>query len=446
MRSSGVPRLSCILALLGLSACTGQTVAAAGPPDILVLLLDTVRADRMGAWGWGRDSSAPLDRRIEQGVRFARAWAPSSWTRPSVGALLTGRQPPTLGITDELSHGLPDALPTLAEALRAQGYATCGVTANPNLNARFGFARGFDRYTDSTVVFPWMDDHGLHPDTSTEKLPSGPAVYAEALRCATDHAKDPLLLFVDVMEVHEHSRGAGSDLTRSDLRGRYGAPFGEYDDAMRTAAEQADGFLTALSETPGWDDGLIILLSDHGEGLDSHPSIPGSGGHGSLLYRSNLHVPLAMWGRSVDARRTVLTDVGLIDVPPTVFALAGVPAPGPLDGQSLVPELGGARPDRRVYGAWTRFRGVDRDAVMFDDWLYLTDSVGGMVELQPRMGVQDGDRTDQRARRGAAVARGQAAWAAMQTAHPWRSGRVESTAIDPAARAQLERLGYVDPP
>ena len=159
--------------LATLSACTGTSRLEANPPDVLLLLVDTLRADRMGAWGWPRDSSAPLDARVDAGVRFARAWAPSSWTRPSVGAVFTGRLPPTLGITDELSHGLPADLPTLAEALAAHGYATCGVTANPNLNRRFGFARGFDAYTDSTVVFPWMEDGVDLPDTSTERLPAG---------------------------------------------------------------------------------------------------------------------------------------------------------------------------------------------------------------------------------------------------------------------------------
>ena len=136
----------------------------------------------------------------------------------------------------------------------------------------------------------------------------------------------------------------------------------------------------------------------------------------------------------------------LNDVPPTVLALTGAPGLGPMDGQSLVPELGGARPTRRVYAAWTRFCGVDRDAVMFDDWRYLTDSMGGSVELQPRMSAQDGDRTDQRARRSAAVSEGAATWAAVQAMHPWRAARVEPTTLDPAARAQLEQLGYVEPP
>jgi arylsulfatase A-like enzyme len=439
-----LPRSTPLLAAM-LVACTSAKPPEPGPPDIAVVLIDTLRADRLGAWGWPRDSSAPLDRRIEAGVRFARAWAPSSWTRPSVGSLFTGRLPPTLGITDELSHGLPADLPTVAEALAAHGYATCGVTANPNLNAHYGFDRGFTDYTDSTVVFPWMDQREGRPDTTAERLPAGPAVYEAALRCAAEHADQPVLLFVDVMEVHEYARGVDSDLTRPDLRGHHGAPFGEYDDAVRTAADQADAFLHRLSSTPGWDDGVTVLLSDHGEGLDSHPSIPGSGDHGSLLYSSTLHVPLAVWGAAVGGPRTVLTDVGLIDVPPTLLALAGAEPLGPMDGVSLVPELGGGRTPGREYGAWTRFRGVDRDAVLFDDWLYLTDSVGGAIELQPRMGEQDGERTDQRARRSAVVAEGASAWAALQRAHPWRAAAVGSTELDPAARSQLEQLGYVDP-
>jgi len=428
-----------------LMGCTRGSPPEPGPPDIAIVLIDTLRADRLGAWGWPRESSAPLDRRIEGGVRFARAWAPSSWTRPSVGSLFTGRLPPTLGITDELSHGLPDELPTLAEALKAHGYATCGATANPNLNAQFGFDRGFTEYTDSTVVFPWMEQSEAQTDHSAERLPAGPAVYDAVLRCAAGHADQPVMLFVDVMEVHEYARGPDNDLTRPDLRGHHGAPFGEYDDAVQTAAEQADDFLRRLSDTPGWDDGVTVLLSDHGEGLDSHPSTPGSGDHGSLLYRSTLHVPLAMWGKAMEKPRTVLTDVGLIDVPPTLLALAGAPALGPMDGMSLVPHLGGTRTVGREYGAWTRFRGVDRDAVLFDDWLYLTDSVGGAIELQPRMGEQDGERTDQRGRRSKAAAEGAERWVALQHAHPWRAAAVGSDTLEPATRTQLEQLGYVDP-
>lgn len=426
------------------TACAGASAPVDQRPDVLILLVDTLRADRVGAWGWPRDSSERLDRRVAQGVRFARAWAPSSWTRPSVGTLLTGRLPPHLGITDEASHGLPAELPTLAETLAAQGYVTCGATANPNLNARFGFDRGFQRYSDSTVVFPWMQEDKRQPSTHTEHLPTGPAVYQAALDCAEAHPNDPVFLFVDVMEVHEYARGPEGILTRPDLRGHYGAPFGEYDDAVRTAADQADAFLQRLSATSGWNNGVVVFLSDHGEGLGSHPSVPGSGGHGLVLYRSNLHVPLAFWGTAVAGLQDVPDDVGLVDVPSTVLELTQTPALAAMDGQSLVPQMRGAPAEKRTMGAWTRFQGVDLDAVWFDDWLCVTDSTGGLLELQPRMGDQDGSQTDQKNAHPAVLSQCTDTWQTLAQAHPWRTASMPSEPLSPPERRQLEQIGYLD--
>ena len=126
-------------------------------PNVALVIIDTLRADRLGCYGGRSDVSPELDEIAANGVLFESVFAPCSWTRPAIGGLLTGRHPRSLGLFVEKGDALPPGPPTLAEVLYAEGWATFGITANPNINTCFGFARGFDEYIDSNIVFHFMD-------------------------------------------------------------------------------------------------------------------------------------------------------------------------------------------------------------------------------------------------------------------------------------------------
>ena len=227
-RDTSTSDLSTLLAALGmlfaLCAC-GVGDGDRRRPNLVVIIIDTLRADRLGAYGFGADASPELDAYAHRGVRFASVFASSSWTRASVGALLTSLYPRTLGIYDEEGHALNESFTTLPEVLREHGYWTLGATANPNINSSFNFDQGFDHYIDSNVLWEWMPEEPGKKLETEQALHTGAEIYQalEAQLSRVEHR--PFYAQVTVMEVHEASReyAAGSDPSDPAARGG-GAP------------------------------------------------------------------------------------------------------------------------------------------------------------------------------------------------------------------------------
>ena len=121
--------------------------------NVLFIIMDTLRADRLGSYGYKIDLSPNLDKLASEGVRFETHIANCSWTRPSMGAIFTGHYPRTLGLYEEKFDKLSEEFITIAERFKAKGYGTYGVTSNPNTNALFGFAQGFDEYGEATEPY-----------------------------------------------------------------------------------------------------------------------------------------------------------------------------------------------------------------------------------------------------------------------------------------------------
>jgi arylsulfatase A-like enzyme len=170
-----------------------------GPPNVVLIVLDTLRADVMGCYGFAGVTTPELDRLAARGVRFERAIASSSWTRPSVGTIVTGRYPRTLGLYKERNQIIPDRFVLLSEILRHSGYRTFGRTANPNLNTVFNFQQGFDVYIDSSVVFDWMQPRHRDESEKFNRLPSARTVYDSALAWVDDQqSSQPIYLQLNV--------------------------------------------------------------------------------------------------------------------------------------------------------------------------------------------------------------------------------------------------------
>jgi arylsulfatase A-like enzyme len=456
---TGFEHLARLLAALGVFFALCGCGAGDGDrkrPNLVLIIIDTLRADRLGAYGFGSDASPELDTYARRGVRFASVFASSSWTRPSVGALLTSLYPRTLGIYDEEGHALNENFTTLPEVLREHGYWTLGATANPNINSSFNFDQGFDHYIDSNVLWEWMPKEPGKKLETEQALHSGVEIYQalEAQLSRVEHR--PFYAQVTVMEVHEASReyAAGSD--PADPAAEEAEPPPEeterrYFEAVRQASREAHAFIRRLSALTQGEQTLFVVTSDHGEGLSDHPHVGRSRRHGPLLYESQLRVPLILYSTAGDlpAGRVIETPVRLLDLMPTILDYAAVPAPDGVEGRSLLPLL---RDEDAVvdlpetFVAETRFRRYNKIAAYGEKWKYIEnrdDHRGTLPRALHRMGVkEDGRRTDL-APGYAAVANRFASWVrAWEEAHPRAAPTAPDAPLSDSEIAQLESMGY----
>ena len=288
--------------LLGLSG-VGR-VRAEATPSILLITLDTTRADSLGCYGNEQATTPNLDRLAAEGLRYLHAIAPAPLTLPSHASLLTGLAPPQHGLRDNGVNRLPETIPTLATVLTERGYATGAVVASLVLDRRFGLARGFDRYDDEMAA-ERRGEYG-YPERDAR------AVTDAAIDWLTDLADErPFFLWVHYYDPHSPYAAPGS---------------GGDDEKSRYAGEVAfvDGeigrLLAALPERPVPP--VVAAVGDHGEALGEH----GERTHGIFLYGSILEVPLLLSGPGVRSGRVVDEPVAIRRLAPTLLELAGLPA------------------------------------------------------------------------------------------------------------------------
>jgi arylsulfatase A-like enzyme len=348
------------------------TVAAGDGPDVLIVVVDTVRADHLGRWGYGKDTSPYLD--AAPVTVFTQAWAPAPSTLPSVKGMLTGRSPSDWGFRTAGNAGPPEDTWTMARAFMASGYRT-GMFSGNTLSCKDGMAQGFEqvwcysgleRARDSFWIggligrgkfFGAMRFVGL---LRTHKT-SGEVVW-DAARAWRRNVDAPTFSYVHILEPHwpyyEHGHGLMPEVRPAkplmahdlimegpiskrfvELRGstRHKELVGRYDEELR----EADAVVERIfEETP--DDVLIVLVGDHGEEFFEH----GGFSHGHDIHQEQVHVPFVVrWPRGMTGPSSVDTPVSLIDILPTLTELLDLPWPThPLDGVSLVDVMdGGAR-------------------------------------------------------------------------------------------------------
>lgn len=330
-----------------------RPVAGWRPPNIVLYLVDTLRADHLGVYGYERPVSPQLDAFAAGAVVFDNAYAQSGWTKTSVTSILTGLSP--------LSHrvllradGLPPELPTLQAMLHGAGYQTLGVTTNPTITVELGFARGFDHFVPlyreqladgqaaraervNEEFFGWLDGRAggapffayLHTmDPHDPYTPPEPyrSRFASNLKTPLDTPRHETMMAT----LARHPDLEEADLV-SDL-------IGLYDGEIAANDEQFGRLLRELDRRGLAADTLIVFVSDHGEEFRDH----GYWGHGHSLYREILHVPLVIRlpGSKAGGRR-VARAVQHVDLLPTLLAVAEVAPPPDIAGQSLLAELQG---------------------------------------------------------------------------------------------------------
>jgi len=365
-------------ALAGIAAAAlACTPAVPEPrPSLLLLSLDTLRADRLGSYGYGLPTSPALDRLAARGVRFERAYAAAPWTLPSHMTLFTGLHPSRHGATRWASR-LADEVPTLAEVLARAGYRTFGFTTGGFVASRYGFGRGFEVYHEQLEGFPSLLERaraaieGVPPDrpwlvflqTFATHCP-----YTTTPRYERAFHRDPAARPVERKGVCL----AGPDLELSPERITHLSE--RYDASIRTADDALDRFVAWLEARGALEHTVVVIVSDHGEEFGEHGRLF----HGYSLYEEQLRVPWIVLAPGL-APRSVDTPVSLVDLFATVLDLLGVPAPDN-DGRSLRPLLeGGDAPARPLFGETDNHASL-RGVVVGRHKLVL-DRASGEVEL-----------------------------------------------------------------
>jgi arylsulfatase A-like enzyme/Flp pilus assembly protein TadD len=294
------------------------------PPNVLLVTIDTLRADALGAYGNARAETPWIDRLAASGVRFDDAHAQNVVTLPSHANILSGLYPFQHGVRDNSGFRFPSGLPTLATLLQEAGYRTGAFISAFPLDSRFGLDRGFDIYDDDFV------DAVARPAFLEQERP-GPKTVARAIRWVGTSRARPWFCWVHVYEPHFPYRPPGALVDRFR-----GDPY----EGEVAAADAALGPLLGAVLSPGADvdsHTLVVLTADHGESLGEH----GEATHGVLAYEATLRVPLVLYLRPELKPRIVTGLARHIDILPTVLDVLGLPPPAGLPGRSLLPQAEG---------------------------------------------------------------------------------------------------------
>ncbi len=361
--------LAIALAAGGLLRCKGPEPPLEPPQagtNVVLIVIDTLRPDHLGCYGYGRATSPVIDGLAAQGALFEQAIANSPWTRPSMASMLTGTYPRTTGVAKRRWDALHEDAVTLAEMFQVAGYATYGLTANPNLNTVFGFNQGFDQYGDCAELWPWMD-----PLAAPSPGAGGNRDRREDADQLTDRAISVLQQHVDGARNHQPFY---LQLLYIDPHSPYGPPdrfVHPLNDNPRDTLERYDAEIAFVDHELGrlvrwiqerYPDTLFVITSDHGEGLDDHPGLPESKAHGYNLYDSTLRVPLIFVHPELVLPGRFAGQVQLLDLLPTLAELMSLEVGEVAAGQSLAPILRGQSPPSlpRYVFSETRYREVHK--------------------------------------------------------------------------------------
>jgi len=346
-------RVSLVLTTAAWCAASGGVPAPAStpppPPSVLLITIDTVRADHVGCYGAHRVETPVLDALAAEGVRFENAYAQVPLTLPSHAVILTGTYPMFNGVRDFTTSGLPLGIPTLAEILRRHGYQTAAFVSSFALHTMWGLNRGFQLYDDNLDVEPG------HSRDAFLDVRRGDHTVDRLLAWLGSSVHAPFFIWLHLYDAHSPYRSPEPYASRYTGR--------PYDGAIAFDDAQVGRVLSRLRAVKMYDQTAVVVLSDHGESLGEH----GEDEHGFFIYNATLRVPLIVklpgTGRPTQAPATPVPDpgsrvisapVGTVDVAPTIAQWCEIP-PGEtrgFQGRSLFRLLveKAASDDTPVYG------------------------------------------------------------------------------------------------
>ena len=292
------------------------------PRNLLLVSLDTVRADHLGCYHYTAAQTPQIDDLAASGLRFERASTVAPLTLPAHSSLMTGTFPGWHGVRDNGGFYLDDDQVTLAEILRDKGFRTGGFVGAFVLDRRWGIAQGFERYVDDFD----LDQFGSAAAMDMIQRP-GSEVVDRALEWLQAEPKRRFFAWVHLYDAHTPYEAPEPFRSRFP-RTRDGA----YDAEIANADAQVGRLLAALRADGRLDETLVIVVADHGEMLGEHGELT----HGFFIYEGATHIPLLVSGPGVPAR-VVSDQVRIVDVMPTALALLGVPVPKQVQGTNLMP-------------------------------------------------------------------------------------------------------------
>jgi arylsulfatase A-like enzyme len=331
---------SCALVVLLFTLSLLPACGRQAPPNIVLIVIDTLRADRVGVYGNGSGLTPFIDRLAARGTVFTNAYAPSSWTCPSVASLFTSRYPSQHRVS-AFESVLPSSELSFAEPLQASGYTTAGFSANFRLLAKLGYAQGFAYWNAE-----------FRPGGKIR----GDYLRGEVRKWLARERRAPSLLFLQYMEPHapyeppdpyrarfqvagdaEAGRAVNQRLaeevepTEADVR----LLLSLYDGEVASLDAELERLFAMLEQEGLLSNAVVVITADHGEEFHEH----GLMGHGASLYNQAVRIPLIIVAPGYDAGRVVDENVSLLDVGPTLLELVGLPPEGRFEGRSLVPLL-----------------------------------------------------------------------------------------------------------
>ena len=438
IRQSGAPGIALILGLAAAAAAVYFTVvvprfsiepaapasSAAPPPirTIVLITIDTLRADRVGAYGWAAARTPAMDALAARGIRFTRAFATAPITLPSHASLLTGLYPPGHGSRHN-GMRIRSEPATMAAILHERGWATGAFVGAFPLDRRFGLDRGFDQYGDRMP---------RGPDGRLQNERPGRQVVDDALAWAGGVGDSPLFLWVHLFEPHapydaDPSRGPAGLAAPASVR---------YDDEVARADVEVGRLLAGLGTRAA--PALVVVAGDHGEAFGEHGEIA----HSVFLYDTTLRVPLVMAGPGIRGGSASDVETSLADVLPTVLDVLGLPTRD-VDGVSLGPILtGGSIAMRDLYAetfaplydfGWSSLRSVRSGG-----WKYIAAPTPELYNL-----ASDGGEERNEAGRDAARGRDLAARVAKYSGPEPPAETSAAETLDAETRGRLGALGYV---
>lgn len=368
------PRPALLLSLLALASCGGAEVlhAPAGAPNVLLISIDTLRADRLGFYGCPKPTSPNLDTFASGAVVFEHAEGSAPWTLAALASVMTSEVVSTHQCWDYNSV-LDDSFRTLPEHLLAAGYDTACVVSHLFTTSRHGLQQGFV-HTDDSYAYPEIDPYL----NITSQVISDKAIrFLDQKKDSPDTA--PWLLWLHYFDPHreymEHP-GLSEEFVTPGERPQHVILRDIYEGEVRYTDLHVGRVLDRLRELGMDGSTIVVLLADHGEEFNDHGGL----GHGNTLYEEMVHVPLVVRAPGIAAHR-VKELVRQVDVLPTVLDLVGLPVPPGIVGRSLVPALRG-QPLPEV-GGLAEFRKEThaKDSWRTERYRLIRETPSGDVEL-----------------------------------------------------------------
>jgi len=415
--------------LLTASLLSSASTAFAAPiaaPNVVVITIDTLRADHLGCYGYKQIRTPNIDALAADGARFERAYTAVPVTLPSHTVMFTGTYPMLSGMHDFAANKLSPTQPTLASVLKEHGYATAAVIGSAVLDSRFGLNRGFDFYYDH------FDFNRLQESNLEEMERPGNLVADVTLDWLGKNYSKKFFVWMHLYDPHYPYRPPAP----------YAAEYKDrpYDGEIAFADAQVGRLIRFLKSKGLYANTLIILSGDHGESLGEH----GEKTHGFFIYNATLHVPFLIHLPGAASPRVVPDLVSLADMMPTVLQTLKVNIPSQVQGRNLLPLIRTKEHDEarslyaetflpRLHFNWSELRGVETTNYHFIDAPKpeLYDLAKDPGETQNLFAEKKAVGEEMRARLAALI-------------RQYSAGQelAEKTGLDPALMERLKSLGY----